>query len=206
MRAAGGKAPASAPATVGVSAASRLNVPSCAPTEQGHQPSRPTTTCANDQRRSGHVVVVKISAPTARRITVKWFESPSGNISCEIDDQRPGIPDQAYCQTFTPAQSATLRPGGPVQICKGTGCVGNPPDDDTPLPYGSSTPSARFRCTSRARLGHLHHRRRHGFSYLESRYRPGTSPLTGRPVDAFGRAPVLSGTLRAVPRAANWLC
>ena len=118
-------------------------MPSCAPTEQGHEPSRLTTTCANDQRRSGHVVVVKISAPTARRITVKWFESPSGNISCEIDDQRPGIPDQAYCQTFTPAQSATLRPGGPVQICKGTGCVGNPPDDDTPLPYGSSTSLAR---------------------------------------------------------------
>ena len=98
---------------------------------------------------------MKISAPTARRITVKWFESPSGNISCEIDDQRPGIPDQAYCQTFTPAQSATLRPGGPVQICKGTGCVGNPPDDDTPLPYGSSTSLGSVPVHLDARRGHL---------------------------------------------------
>ena len=53
--------------------------------------------------------------------------------------------------TAKPSRQLSPPRYGPVarsRFCKGTGCVGNPPDDDTPLPYGSSTSLAPFRCTS----------------------------------------------------------
>ena len=80
----------------------------------------------------------------------RFFLSPSGNISCELDVGRAGIPDAAYCQSVTPALSATLTATGHVRTCSGQGCLGNPPEKDATLAYGRTAALGPFRCTSRA--------------------------------------------------------
>lgn len=79
----------------------------------------------------------------------RWFQSPSGNIQCELDYRRAGVPNVADCQTFTPARSAQLTTSGALRICTGVGCVGNGPDNETTLAYGSSISLGPFRCSSR---------------------------------------------------------
>jgi len=79
----------------------------------------------------------------------RWFHSPTGNIECELaaDDVRGTY---AYCQTFAPAQTATLRPNGRTAVCTRRACpVGNGPERAPVLPYGRSIRVGPFRCTSR---------------------------------------------------------
>jgi hypothetical protein len=79
----------------------------------------------------------------------RFFLSPSGNISCELDVGRAGIADVAYCQSVTPARSATLSRSGHLKTCSGQGCLGNPPEHDATLAYGKTAVLGPFRCTSR---------------------------------------------------------
>ncbi len=58
---------------------------------------------------------------------VKFFQSPSGNISCEIDYQRDyRIPDTAYCVSFTPLQNVSMNSDGVLTICTGDSCEATP--------------------------------------------------------------------------------
>jgi hypothetical protein len=79
-----------------------------------------------------------------------FFHSPSGNIECELDWQRgSGIADAAYCQTFQPPRSVTMRPSGAMRLCTGVRCLGNGPVDAFTLQYGHATRLGPFRCISR---------------------------------------------------------
>jgi hypothetical protein len=81
--------------------------------------------------------------------TVCAFLSPSRNISCEIDYQRdPGIPDETYCQTMSPPQSARLSADGVVTNCVGSSCLGNAGVRTPTLGYGESTGIGPFSCQS----------------------------------------------------------
>jgi hypothetical protein len=80
--------------------------------------------------------------------TQRFFRSPSGNIECELDYGQAGLANAAYCQTFAPSRSVTLKPAGALKVCSGQGCIGNGPDNEKTLAYGSSTSLGPFRCTS----------------------------------------------------------
>ncbi|OBA58369.1 hypothetical protein A5647_21075 [Mycobacterium sp. 1100029.7] len=77
------------------------------------------------------------------------FLSPSRNISCEVNYQRSGLTDDAYCQTMEPPQSATLSAGGVVTACNGTSCLGNAAENTPTLAYGQSAGIGPFSCTSK---------------------------------------------------------
>jgi hypothetical protein len=76
------------------------------------------------------------------------FLSPSRNISCEVNYQRDGLTDDAYCQTMEPAQSATLSANGVLKPCNGTSCLGNAAENTPTLAYGQSASIGPFSCTS----------------------------------------------------------
>jgi len=75
------------------------------------------------------------------------FLSPSGNISCEIDNGYIGL-HQVYCQTISPPESVVLSRTGTFKVCKGQRCLGNPGVNTPVLAYGRSTGSGPFRCLS----------------------------------------------------------
>ncbi|WP_025737295.1 hypothetical protein [Mycobacterium genavense] len=77
------------------------------------------------------------------------FVSPSRNISCEVNYQRAGLPDEAYCQTMEPPQSVQLSPAGVVTPCQGTSCLGNPGENTPTLAYGQSANIGPFSCISK---------------------------------------------------------
>jgi hypothetical protein len=77
------------------------------------------------------------------------FLSPSRNISCEVNYQRSGLSDDAYCQTMEPPQSVQLSPTGVVAPCKGTSCLGNPAENTPTLAYDQTASLGPFSCTSR---------------------------------------------------------
>lgn len=91
--------------------------------------------------------VVAAAAPAAA--AVASFHSPSGNIQCEVGWKRAGVGTYAYCQTSTPARSVKLRRSGSYLICRGSGCIGDGPEDAFTLAYGRSLRVGGFRCTSR---------------------------------------------------------
>jgi hypothetical protein len=103
--------------------------------------------------------------------TVRWFYSPSGNIGCEVAaaDVRGTY---AYCQTTHPPRSVKLRANGRSHVCRGTGCIGNGPENAFKLGYGRSVKVGPFRCTSR-RIGMtcLVVRSGHGFELSRERVR-----------------------------------
>jgi hypothetical protein len=88
----------------------------------------------------------------ARTQVVRWFHSPSGNIECEVA-ARDSRGTYAYCQTFRPLQTATLRRNGHTTACTRGACpVGNGPENARTLAYGRSIVVGPFRCSS-SRLG-----------------------------------------------------
>lgn len=76
------------------------------------------------------------------------FLSPSRNIGCEVDYQRNGIPDEAYCQTNSPPQSVRLSPDGTFKSCSGESCLGNAGEGTPTLPYGQTASTGPFSCRS----------------------------------------------------------
>jgi len=76
------------------------------------------------------------------------FLSPSDNISCEIDYNRDGITNVAYCQTVTPPQSVRMDTTGSYTTCSGQQCLGNPGINTPTLAYGESTGVGPFVCES----------------------------------------------------------
>lgn len=80
---------------------------------------------------------------------VKFFQSPSGNISCEIDWQR-GTRDSIYCMSIDPPQNIAIDIQGEVisQCTEGDSCLSNPPQGEPTLPYGHATGLGPFTCQS----------------------------------------------------------
>ncbi|WP_231980472.1 MULTISPECIES: hypothetical protein [unclassified Mycobacterium] len=76
------------------------------------------------------------------------FLSPSRNISCEIDYQRRGIPDSAFCFSISPPQSVTMDPTGALSRCTGESCLANPPEGTPTLGYGQAKGTGPFMCRS----------------------------------------------------------
>jgi hypothetical protein len=79
------------------------------------------------------------------------FYSPTHNISCEIDYQRPGLADSTYCQASPPApapQSVHMDGVGTYTVCSGENCLGNPGLGQPTLEYGESATLGPFTCRS----------------------------------------------------------
>jgi hypothetical protein len=81
-----------------------------------------------------------------------FFLSPSGNISCELDEAAPpgtqGSAAVAYCQSNTPTQSVRLDADGTVAPCTGVSCMGDPPLGVQTLPYGQTASHGPYACVS----------------------------------------------------------
>ena len=74
------------------------------------------------------------------------FLSPTGNISCEIDDTSSN--QSVLCQSLSPPQSVTMAASGALTKCAGSQCSSNPGEDTPTLAYGTATGVAPFRCLS----------------------------------------------------------
>ncbi len=103
-------------------------------------------------------------SPPAHTVHGGEFLSPSGNISCEIDNGYIGL-HQVYCQTISPPESVVLSLTGTFKVCKGQQCLGNPAVNTPVLAYGRSTGSGPFRCLSNT-AGVVVHGRRQGLPDL----------------------------------------
>jgi serine/threonine protein kinase, bacterial len=80
---------------------------------------------------------------------VKFFQSPSGNISCEIDYKRGyGMSDTAYCLSLKPLQNVSMNSDGVLTVCTGESCGSNPPEGEPTLPYNHTTGIGPFTCLS----------------------------------------------------------
>jgi len=93
------------------------------------------------------VIATALPASAAATVQQRFFLSPSGNISCELD-LFSATNELAYCQTLSPPASATLAADGHLRECLGMTCLGNPPDGDRKLAYGDSVALGPFRCSS----------------------------------------------------------
>ncbi len=82
------------------------------------------------------------------KLTVAEFYSPSGNLSCEMDDGRAGVPNHVWCQSWKKPHRVTLRPDGRLNTCRGERCLGNPGENTPRLAYGKHITVGRFRCFS----------------------------------------------------------
>jgi hypothetical protein len=98
------------------------------------------------------VLVPAVAAPRAAADTpdVQFFKSPSGNIQCEIDFHRSGVPDGAYCMSINPPQHVLIGPDGTLtDVCtNNTSCLSNGPVGEPVLPYGQSKGIGPFVCHS----------------------------------------------------------
>src|ERR1700712_2364314 len=84
-----------------------------------------------------------------------FLVSPLGGLSCEIDWQRDGIPNQAYCQTSSPPQTVTMEESGVIRSCMdvdhadfSSQCDHGDPGDAPTLAYGQSVNAGPFTCQS----------------------------------------------------------
>ena len=94
------------------------------------------------------LVIGALLAPAAASGKVRFFHSPTGNISCEVTSKDPRG-TYAYCQSFRPVQSVRMGRRGHSKVCKGWKCVGDPPSNSFELGYGESVRVGPFRCFSR---------------------------------------------------------
>jgi len=93
------------------------------------------------------------AAASFTRVPLEWgaggeFFSPSGNISCEVDYHRAGVPDGAYCETLAPARSVTMSVAGTYTTCTGMQCESNAAEGTPTLAYGTETGVGPFLCQS----------------------------------------------------------
>jgi len=113
-------------------------------------PARAVTTAALLLSALMWVPAVSVPRATADTPNVQSFKSPSGNIHCEVDFQRAGASDGAYCMSVNPPQHALIGPDGALKdVCTNDmSCLSNGPVDESVLPYGQSTGIGPFMCHS----------------------------------------------------------
>ena len=93
------------------------------------------------------------SAALAAHRTSASLYSPSRNISCEMNDGRPGVADVVYCQSIMRPHSVKLGRDGRLRICRDqsittTHCLGNAGEHTPVLAYGKQITLGHFRCRS----------------------------------------------------------
>lgn len=138
-------------AAAGMSACSANGTPNSA----GHDSSQTTAPAGTASAGSGATTTPATPAPSSPATLVPMqtanggeFLSPSDNISCEIDYNRPGVASMAYCQTTTPAASVHMDVTGSYTTCTGEQCLGNAGINTPTLAYGTATGVGPFVCTS----------------------------------------------------------
>ena len=94
------------------------------------------------------IALTLIVASPALAEEVKFFHSPSKNISCEVSSggERGA---SAFCQSLQKPRSVTLSEQGTLKVCDGTKCLGDPPEDAFELGYGKSVKVGNFECMSK---------------------------------------------------------
>jgi hypothetical protein len=140
-----------AAAACGGSAHQRALSTTSTPASSGATGSAATTTTAVSSAAIGSGAPVGTGGATTPASTSAsgraGFLTPSGNISCEIDYRSGASGDAAFCETLSPAESASLAPDGSVKIC-GLACEGNAAENTPTLAYGTSTGLGPFQCYS----------------------------------------------------------
>ncbi|MGZ4510183.1 MAG: hypothetical protein ACXVX4_02265 [Mycobacterium sp.] len=99
---------------------------------------------------AGTILAPQAFAPAAAADQDNYvaFLSPSRNISCEIDYQRRGIPDETFCFTGSPPASVRMDTGGVLSRCTGESCLANPAEGTPILGYGQTMGAGPFTCRS----------------------------------------------------------
>jgi hypothetical protein len=101
---------------------------------------RPTTT-SSTVVPSTTTTFVAMQPPTGGE-----FQSPTGNISCQVTDTTTNT--SAYCVTGTPPEHVTMTADGSITTCSGPNCLSNAGLGTPVLGYGSVTGVGPFRCLS----------------------------------------------------------
>jgi hypothetical protein len=103
---------------------------------------------------AGASTQVQPAAGGGSAATSAAFRSPSRNLSCEMNDRRPGVGSYVYCQSVNRPHSVKLKPSGRFTVCRDrsrrtTRCLGDPGEGTPVLGYGRQKTVGRFRCRSR---------------------------------------------------------
>ena len=112
--------------------------PSTAPTTTTSRAAPSSTVPAGATTTTGPTGATATTRPTPtlpmQTATGGEFLSPTGNISCEIDDTSSN--QSVLCQTLSPPQSVTMTASGALTKCTGPQCSSNPGEDTPTLAYG----------------------------------------------------------------------
>jgi len=79
----------------------------------------------------------------------RWFYSAGA--SCELGVNRPAAGTYATCQITEPTRSVTLGRDGRLQVCRGLQCIGNAPENASPLRAGQVLRLGPFSCARKPR-------------------------------------------------------
>jgi hypothetical protein len=86
-----------------------------------------------------------VAVPAVAGSKTTFFKTANGKISCQLSSGG-ALGTLAYCQTTGPASSAKLHRNGFVKICKGVGCIGNPPENATTITAEHDVVVGPFTC------------------------------------------------------------
>lgn len=91
--------------------------------------------------------VIHLTAPS----TEFYVGSGKAGLNCELDDAKYNIDSNyktmAYCQSVTPARSASMDALGPARTCEGETCIGNPGTGTPTFSSGITVLLGPFTCT-----------------------------------------------------------
>jgi hypothetical protein len=96
---------------------------------------------------------LSVSAAASAATGIHRFIGVRGipNLDCEIAAGVPGLGTFVYCLSArTPAKAVSVQmsAAGKLNICHGTKCMSNPPDNVAMLRQGQSLKAGPFRCTA----------------------------------------------------------
>lgn len=114
-----------------------------------------TTTTAAPSTSTSTSTAVSTTTTTGTLVpqtaTSTEFVSPTGNISCEIDNNfGSGAITSTLCLTFSPARSVVLKTDSSLTECSGQQCLSNAGLGTPTLRYGQSITLGPFTCSSSA--------------------------------------------------------
>ena len=134
---------------------------SSSPTTTSATPATPTTGAATSTTTSTVPSAPTTTTPPStlplQTPTGGEFQSPTGNISCEIDIAAPSgtspsggqaAGSTVYCVTFSPPEHVVMSADGALTRCTGSQCLSNAGLDTPVLAYGTATGAPPFTCVS----------------------------------------------------------
>jgi len=120
----------------------------------GSSPTTTTTTAASTTSTTAASTSTSSATNTTGTLapqtpTQSEFLSPSGNISCEIDNNfGQSATTSTLCLTLSPARSVTLKLDSTLTECTGQQCLSNAGTGTPTLQYGQSITLGPFACSS----------------------------------------------------------